>query len=83
VVKDAACNLLSLAKIDDSGGKIVIKDGKMFIFPPEADIVSTHDPEIVGVREGDLYAFDADTFFRVGPDANANVSAFKVTTQSP
>jgi Reverse transcriptase (RNA-dependent DNA polymerase) len=55
----ADCNLLSLSRVDDAGGVIIIKDKKMHVFPPGTSVQTNERAAFIGTREGGLYAFNA------------------------
>ena len=78
------CNLLSLSKVDDAGGVVVIKGGKMHVFPPGTNIQVDTQAQFVGVREGGLYAFNgAEICSSTNAVDSRSFVACKVSTSSP
>lgn len=45
-------NLLSISALEDKGFKVTFMDGKVLMWPKDADMSST---DVLGVREGGLY----------------------------
>ena len=81
---DKHTNLISLSRWDDTGGAVLIKGGKMYLFPPETTFETNADPELVGEREGGLYGFNADdVVMQLTSSTDVSpVKVCKVTTQN-
>ena len=76
---DKDTNLISLARYEDNGGAILIKDKKMYLFPAGTIFESSAEPQMIGEREGGLYCFDANTILQTD-DSRVDVDrpAFKL-----
>ena len=76
---DRQTNLISIGKFDDSGGAVLVQNGKMHFFPSGTVFEASEEPIMTGVREGGLYSFEADVVMQTSHlDVNDDTRPLKL-----